>query len=467
MTMHQRTRHIAVALTTFVMLALALNAAGRPVPTRAQATGLIPVPPGSIPFNRTVAFDMRTPGSYDGILSDSGVHFAEGFAGKSFVPVTGSGGEIFEFPVGMATSPLTPQPGLTGKNLAIVDLDAGMGNALAGIGPLGFPTGNGHGAISVTFDTDQAAFGFDVRGGNGGPAQVNAFARDGTQLAAATIPGFDGPKVFQRAGGAADIAGILLFNADPGGLFFDNFGFSEPVGQQADVELVEKTVSTDPGLIGVPLSYTVTLRNNGPDPATGVGFRDFVSKEPTAPQAHVASASGSSPNGTCTTSPDIFFHIVRCPDLGTLDPGDTATVVVEVVPATAGTLINRNSEVFANETDPNPDNNANNRRPTISRVVNVDTYITAVVGPLVAGLVGDAPDDLNEGQAKALFASLRSARDAFLRGDYKQARHHIDSFRKKVDTVGSALPAEEQEALKQQADLMLQSMDFQRLALPF
>jgi uncharacterized repeat protein (TIGR01451 family) len=233
------------------------------------------------------------------------------------------------------------------------------------------------------------------------------------------------------------------------------FNLTVPGGREADVELVEKIDDRDPVLVGTPLTYTVTIRNNGPV-ATAIEFTDAFLR------TGVSSVKAFSEQGRCFTVADLAGFHVSC-TFGALKAGDTVKVTIEVVPRVAGTLRNVSAAVDGVDHDPNPGNNDNEDRPTSTNVVNVDVYINAVVGGKVAALQGNGSDELNDGQAKALFATLRTARDAFEKEDYKAARQQIEAFRMQIDTVGGHLPKEQREALKAEADLMLESMDFQGL----
>jgi uncharacterized repeat protein (TIGR01451 family) len=112
---------------------------------------------------------------------------------------------------------------------------------------------------------------------------------------------------------------------------------------EADIS-VTKTDSPDPVMQGQPLSYTVTVRNEGPAPASGVTMSDNL-------PAEVAFVSATPSQGTCTES----SGVVDC-DIGILASGEAATVGIDVTPQDAGTISN-GAAATADQTDPN---NANN-----------------------------------------------------------------------------------------------------------
>jgi uncharacterized repeat protein (TIGR01451 family) len=93
-------------------------------------------------------------------------------------------------------------------------------------------------------------------------------------------------------------------------------------------------------VVGNNLPYTVTVTNNGPSQATGVVIADVV---PVGTTYVSASANCS---GTVT---------VTC-NVGTLNSGATATVMIVVSPGAVGPVSNT-ARVAGNETDPDPTNN--------------------------------------------------------------------------------------------------------------
>ena len=147
------------------------------------------------------------------------------------------------------SGPLTVVAGAANQNVTAVDGGAGdVGNtAIAGSGPDGFPSAAaiGEGSIAILFDFDQSEFGFDIVGGNGGTATAQFWARDGSLLDQIvfnlTNSVFDS-YAFRSDDGSKVIAGVSVFNDDPGGIGFDNF------------------ISDVPGVPGDPGSRTVEPR---------------------------------------------------------------------------------------------------------------------------------------------------------------------------------------------------------------
>ena len=112
--------------------------------------------------------------------------------------------------------------------------------------------------------------------------------------------------------------------------------------KSADLKLT-KTVLTGTAKVGQPLSYLLTIRNLGPDKATGVTLTESL-----PPEAEFISVSAS--QGNCVGSGP-----VTC-SLGDLAPRAAVTVTLNVNPRRAMTLSN-SASVTAREKDPNPANN--------------------------------------------------------------------------------------------------------------
>jgi uncharacterized repeat protein (TIGR01451 family) len=116
---------------------------------------------------------------------------------------------------------------------------------------------------------------------------------------------------------------------------------------------ISKSDAPDPVMAGDPLTYVLTVANNGPGDASGVSVTDTL-------PAGVTLVSATPSQGTCT--------VVTC-DLGSLANGASATVTVTVTvdaATPAGTLTNT-ATVSASETDPDATNNT----------ASADTMITA------------------------------------------------------------------------------------------
>jgi uncharacterized repeat protein (TIGR01451 family) len=122
---------------------------------------------------------------------------------------------------------------------------------------------------------------------------------------------------------------------------------------RADVS-VKKSDSPDPAVVGGKLTYTVRVRNSGPQTATGVELTDHLPKS-------VRWRSVNWSQGNCKVS----GSTVTC-DLGDLPSGSTATVRIVVKPTQKGRITNTASVTSASPDDPNL---ANNTASASTRVV--------------------------------------------------------------------------------------------------
>jgi uncharacterized repeat protein (TIGR01451 family) len=111
----------------------------------------------------------------------------------------------------------------------------------------------------------------------------------------------------------------------------------------ADLSLTN-AVSPDPATLGNPVTYTVTVSDNGPSQATDVWMAHTL-------LANVRLISATSSQGRCVG----LVGLVVC-DLGTLASGATATVTIVVIPKTRGSLTGT-AYTLSGVTDPNLSNN--------------------------------------------------------------------------------------------------------------
>ena len=165
--------------------------------------------------------------NYDSVFVSGGVSFAERFVGQTNTP---SG--TFDVLSGSPDGSLALAVGAPGQNLNVFD-NAGS-QVLTGLGPAGFPDFDaiGEGAIALLFTSDQSEFGFQLVGGELGSATLDFFRRDGSLIEQIVLNALaDDLYGFSRVGGVNDIAGISIWNNDPGGIGLDNLRFDVPSGQ--------------------------------------------------------------------------------------------------------------------------------------------------------------------------------------------------------------------------------------------
>jgi uncharacterized repeat protein (TIGR01451 family) len=138
----------------------------------------------------------------------------------------------------------------------------------------------------------------------------------------------------------------------------------------ADLSIV-KTGQPNPVNAGNNLSYTVTITNNGPSPATGVTLTDPL-------PAGAAFVSAAPTQGTCSGTATVTCAI------GTIANAGTATVVIVVNPNGTANLTNT-ATVNANEFDPNTANNTSTAATTVVPVADMAVTQTASPNPVSVG----------------------------------------------------------------------------------
>lgn len=158
-------------------------------------------------------------------------------------------------------------------------------------------------------------------------------------------------------------------------------------GASADLSLV-KTDSPDPVVVGQPLTYTLTITNNGPDDTGTVVVTDVL-------PAGVTYQSSSASQGSCSHS----AGTVTC-NLGAIADTAAAVVTIVVIPQQAGDLSNT-AVVTSDVDDPEPDDNTDTEISTVnpgSADLSMDK--TASVNPALVGeaftytltIFNDGPD---------------------------------------------------------------------------
>src|SRR4029077_870703 len=120
----------------------------------------------------------------------------------------------------------------------------------------------------------------------------------------------------------------------------------------ADVAIV-KTGAPNPVTAGTPLTYTLTVTNNGPASATNVTVTD------TLPSA-VTYLSSTTTQGSCSEA----GGSVTCL-LGTIANTGTATISILTLPGTSG-VVSNTATVSADQTDPVASNNTSTQSETIT-----------------------------------------------------------------------------------------------------
>jgi uncharacterized repeat protein (TIGR01451 family) len=124
-----------------------------------------------------------------------------------------------------------------------------------------------------------------------------------------------------------------------------NWGAMKTIELGADLSLTQ-TDSPDPVSLGAPLTYTLTVTNNGPGASGGVQLEDVLSKK-------VRFRSAKSSHGRCVQRRP---QRIAC-NLGSFGIGESATVTIVVRPTRTGLITNRASVPQSRLLDPNLANN--------------------------------------------------------------------------------------------------------------
>ncbi|XVV15818.1 CARDB domain-containing protein [Actinoplanes sp. CA-131856] len=130
--------------------------------------------------------------------------------------------------------------------------------------------------------------------------------------------------------------------------------------------------SPDTVALGGTYTYTATVSNKGPSPASGVTAKIMLSG------AARTIRSATSTRGSCTTA----AAVVTCP-IGALDRAGTATITVIVEPQADGT-ITAGASVDATEPDPVTDDNTATETTTVTK--SADLAVTLADSPDPAAL---------------------------------------------------------------------------------
>lgn len=183
---------------------------------------------------------------------------------------------------------------------------------------------------------------------NGGPTETDALLAGSPAIGdavAASCP-------------ASDQRGVPRSGACDSGAF-----------QAADADLALSIAAPKRAAAGSPITYTLTITDEGPAPATGVTLAD---KLPSGTRLFSSSASQGSCAGTST---------ITC-SLGTLDSTDTATstsatVTIVLIPYKVGSLKNT-AVVSGSVTDPNAANNTASADTSVSAPAGRPAALTGI-----------------------------------------------------------------------------------------
>jgi uncharacterized repeat protein (TIGR01451 family) len=231
----------------------------------------------------------------------------------------------------LSISQSTPNPGLTTEDYSytVTVTNAGPQNATNVVVNDTFATG-------ARLDTVTTA------------GVVKNLSHTQTDVTFATLaPGASVTATFEvrasSAGKYTDTAAVTADQADP-----DKTNNSATVTETvepptADLSVVG-TVMPDIAIVGKLLTYTFTVTNKGPNPATAVKLSDMLPAGVTFVSIKSSLGTGNFVGGIVTTT------------VGTLGTGATATVTIVAIPSTAGTITDT-AKVGADQVDPHPADN--------------------------------------------------------------------------------------------------------------
>jgi uncharacterized repeat protein (TIGR01451 family) len=135
---------------------------------------------------------------------------------------------------------------------------------------------------------------------------------------------------------------------------------------------VTKTDSPDPVRVGQQLTYTLSVHNSGPAPATGTSLTDTLPSGVTFGSATPTQGSCSQASGTVTCS------------LGTIASGANVGIEIKVTPQAAGSITNQ-ATVSSSVSDPSLTNNSASAVTTVDLVADLSITKTDSPDPVSSG----------------------------------------------------------------------------------
>ncbi len=175
-------------------------------------------------------------------------------------------------------------------------------------------------------------------------------------LAAGSTAGIDIAAVPHVAGTLTDHASVASSTTLTGNNPLQIVSTATATGNPADLA-VTATAAPNPVTVGSPLTYILTVHNNGPNAAANVLASDTL-------PADASLVSATTTQGSCFGS-----FAIAC-NLGTVAAGASVKITIVVTPTQAGTAIDH-ANVSSSNPDPTPGNN--------------DATVTTTVNPAVGG----------------------------------------------------------------------------------
>lgn len=217
-----------------------------------------------------------------------------------------------------------------------------------------------------------------------GPVTVTC-ATSGPLASGSFAPTIGVPVYLSSAGSVSNTATVALSGAGP----VDD----APGNNTSTVGVTASSTSADLSIAksasgnvnaGQPLTYTIVVTNNGPDPSTNVTMTDNLGNLITAGGLQ----SITTTQGTCTPATPASgpSQTVSC-NLGTLANGASATIQITVLPSIAvtGTRSNTATVYSPDIGDPNQTNNSATATSRVTAVVDLALTKTATPSTVPAG----------------------------------------------------------------------------------
>ena len=205
-------------------------------------------------------------------------------------------------------------------------------------------------AFVMKLDTNGAGLIYSTYLGGSGPDQGNGVATDGMNNAYVTGPASSSdfpttPNPLRAAG------------------FNDSFVAKLAIRADLAIEIGDLP---DPVMVNNNLTYTLTVSNNGPDPAQGVTVTDTL-------PAGVDVVSVNASQGSCGAGNPITCAI------GSIAPNGQATITIVVKPTATGSITNR-ANVRSDTPDPNESNNTATQETRVSTIPSIFGRVTTGAG---------------------------------------------------------------------------------------
>lgn len=137
---------------------------------------------------------------------------------------------------------------------------------------------------------------------------------------------------------------------------------------------ISKVAEASGGIVGQPITYTITVDNAGPSPALSVTVTDIL-------PANTAYVSATPSQGSCSGTTTVICS------LGTIGSGGTETITLQVIPTLPGTVANTATVSAGSQPDPNGANNASTSAVAVNPAAAVPTASEWMLFALVSALV--------------------------------------------------------------------------------